>query len=162
MEYVMRGLIIFTAQYLYLAILAIAVVVVMFAKRDIRIGLIKLSAISLPFAFVVGRALNHIIANPRPFVVENVSPLFLHGADNGFPSDHTLLAITVAAIILTYNRKLGVVLVILGLLVGSARVLAKVHHPIDIIGSTIIAFTCVYLSQKLLSSSFKSIRSHHQ
>lgn len=158
----MRGLIIFTAQYLYLAILAIAVVAVVFAKRDARNDLIKLSAISLPFAFIVGKVLNHIIASPRPFVVENVSPLFLHGTDNGFPSDHTLLAITVAAIILTYNRKLGIALGILGLLVGTARVLAKVHHPIDIIGSAIIAFTCVYLSQQLLSPAFKSIRSHHQ
>lgn len=158
----MRGFIIFTAEYLYLVILAIAGAAIILAKRDVKSGLIKLTAISLPFAFIVGRILNHLITSPRPFVVEQVNPLFSHSTDNGFPSDHTLLVMTVAAIIFVYNRKSGIILGILGLLVGGARILAKVHHPIDIVGSAIIAITCVYVSQKLLSSVFTSISSHHQ
>lgn len=148
-------LIILTAQYVYLAILATALITVVCAKPLARQALIRLSALSLPFAFLVGKLLSRLISSPRPFVVEGTLPLFPHGADNGFPSDHTLLVMTVAAIIFVYNRKLGVMLGILGLLVGGARILAKVHHPIDIVGAAVIGIISVYASQILLDIFFK-------
>jgi undecaprenyl-diphosphatase len=153
----MRGLVIFTAQYLYLAIIAIALIEAICAKATTRAAFIRLSAISLPLAFIVDKILNYIISNPRPFVVEGIAPLFPHSPDNGFPSDHTLLVMTVAAIVFTYNRKLGVVLGILGLLVGVARVLAKVHHPMDIAGSAIIAVISVYTVNRLLLKNITSL-----
>jgi membrane-associated phospholipid phosphatase len=46
-----------------------------------------------------------------------------------------------AAIIFVYSRKLGVLLVILGILISVSRVMAKVHYPIDIVGSIAIAIS---------------------
>ena len=42
---------------------------------------------------------------PRPFVVQHVAPLFPRDADNGFPSDHTLLATFFAVCVFFYSRK---------------------------------------------------------
>lgn len=84
-------------------------------------------------------------------MVSDIPPLFPHSIDNGFPSEHVLLAIIVAGVVFAYNRKLGVILAILGLVVGSARVLANVHHPIDIIGGVTIALISIFCAHCVLS-----------
>ncbi len=147
----MDFLIIFAAKYLYLVIVAVTVVALLIDKKAFaRRSILKLALISLPFAFVIAKILSLFIYTSRPFVLENVKPLIDHAANNGFPSDHTLLAMTVSAVILIYNRKLGIVLIALSVVVGAARVLAKVHSPLDVIGSTIIAFSAVITSWIIL------------
>ncbi len=68
----------------------------------------------------------------RPFVTEHVRPLFPHPADNGFPSDHATLTMFIAVCVLFYSRAWGSALTVNALLVGIARVLARVHSPLDI------------------------------
>jgi undecaprenyl-diphosphatase len=85
--------------------------------------------------------------DPRPFVVQHIHPLFTHAADNGFPSDHATLTMFIAVCVLFYSRLWGMVLVVNALLVGSARVLAHVHSPLDIaagfaIGALAAALAC--------------------
>ena len=89
---------------------------------------------ALPIAFVVARLSSLIIYNPRPFVDGHMSALIPHITDNGFPSDHTLLAVTVAAIVYTHHKSVGSVLIALSLMVGVGRVLTGVHHVIDVLG----------------------------
>jgi undecaprenyl-diphosphatase len=76
--------------------------------------------------------------DPRPFVTQHVTPLFPHAADNGFPSDHTLLAMFLAMCALFYSRKWGV-LIALATAIGVARVASHVHHRIDIVGAMVVA-----------------------
>jgi len=52
----------------------------------------------------------------------SVKPLFAYPADNGFPSDHTALAATVALVVMTYRRWLGAALPAAGIVLGVARV----------------------------------------
>ncbi len=141
----------FTAKYLYLVIIAIAAVSFLVNKKPFaRRNILKLAVISLPLAFVVARILSYFIYTSRPFVVENIKPLIGHAPDNGFPSDHTLLVMTVSAVLLIYNRKLGMTLIVLSAVVGAARILAKVHSPVDIMGSSLIAFSAVIISWVIL------------
>jgi undecaprenyl-diphosphatase len=70
--------------------------------------------------------------DPRPFAVQHIHPLFTHVADNGFPSDHATLTMFLAVCVLFFSRPWGIVLAINALLVGTARVLAHVHSPLDI------------------------------
>lgn len=107
---------------------------------------VKLAVLAFPLSFIIGKILNRIIINPRPFVVEGVQPLIAHTADNGFPSDHTLLAATIASVVWVYNKKLGWVLFGVALIIGAVRVWAKVHHPIDIAGSILIAISATGLA----------------
>jgi undecaprenyl-diphosphatase len=90
--------------------------------------------------------------DPRPFVQGNFTPLLPHAADNGFPSDHTLLAAAIAFATFHFNKKLGLFLLLLAILVGVARILAGVHHVADIAGSIIITglvyFLAVYSIRK--------------
>jgi membrane-associated phospholipid phosphatase len=83
----------------------------------------------------IGGAIYH---DPRPFAVEHFHPLIAHAADNGFPSDHALLAAFLVACVILVRSWLAVPLVtMLGMLVDWARVGAGIHHPIDVIGSAV-------------------------
>lgn len=106
-------------------------------------------------ALVVGKILNHDIQDPRPFVVKHITPLVAHAADNGFPSDHTLLTMTIASIVFVYNKKLGIILGAISLCVGLARVFAQIHHLEDIIGSIIIAIGSTYVAYIVLPHILK-------
>lgn len=143
----------FLANYLYLFIVASTLCILLLANKNDRRKLICLAAIALPIAFIIGKTLNHFIFNPRPFVVEKVQPLISHAANNGFPSDHTLFSMVIAGIIFVYYRRLGILLIFLAFFVGLGRILAKVHHPVDIIASTVIAAIAVYLAWWILNRS---------
>ncbi len=79
-----------------------------------------------------------IYNDPRPFALGHFHPLVAHAADNGFPSDHALLAAIVVVCVVFVRFWLAVVVVaILGALVDWGRVGAGIHHPIDVIGSSV-------------------------
>lgn len=142
--------VVLSAKYLYLLIILIAVGWVYFREKDKIINIAKLVATSFPIAYIVAKIIGHFYYNARPFVVENVKPLIDHAANNGFPSDHTLLSTTISAVVFVYNRKLGILLVVLSLATGYARVAARIHHQIDILAAATIAICAVYLSVKIL------------
>ena len=73
-------------------------------------------------------------------------PLIAHSNDNGFPSDHTLLSSLLGFAILPFAPIAGLVTLLIALLIGTARVLAFVHHPIDIIASFVFSGAAVLIS----------------
>lgn len=76
-------------------------------------------------------------------------------ADNGFPSDHTLLSSSIAVTIFSAHKKLGLVLFVLVLLDGLSRVIGHIHSLIDIIGSVVFTFVgasvAYWLTPKVVS-----------
>jgi undecaprenyl-diphosphatase len=79
-----------------------------------------------------------IYTDPRPFAVGHFHPLIPHAADNGFPSDHALLAAFLVVCVIFARLWPAVPLVaVFGVLVDWARVGAGIHHPTDVIGSTV-------------------------
>jgi undecaprenyl-diphosphatase len=90
-----------------------------------------------------------LVQDPRPFVVGHFTPLIPHSADNGFPSDHTLLSSFLGYAILRYSKKLGIAMLLVAALIGASRVAAGVHHPLDILGSFVIAGIACLVVAKL-------------
>lgn len=135
----MDTLIIFAAKYLI--IVPVLILAWQFWResrvRGIQFAVITLASFAL--AFILARTASHLYFDPRPFVVDGIAPLIPHVADNAFPSDHALFAAAIAAVGTLFSVSTGAVLWVLAIIIGSARVLAHVHHPIDIIGSFAIA-----------------------
>ena len=137
---------IFLATKLYIVVVVVALVYVLLLHKERRNQVSLLALLTLPIAFVLGKVASLFIDNPGPFVVDGITPLLQHAADNGFPSDHTLLSATVACIVFAHHKTLGVVLLGLSILVGVARVWAGVHHYLDITGSVVIAISATYIA----------------
>jgi undecaprenyl-diphosphatase len=128
------------AKYLFVVIAGIAFVYFSKQSRDEQKRIVIFAVLALPLTFIVSKIGALLYFDPRPFVVGHFIPLIPHEPDNGFPSDHVLLCASIAAVVFTSNRYLGLVLLLLTLLVGVSRVHTGIHHLIDIIGSLVMAF----------------------
>ena len=139
---------IIAANYFWYVIIGIAVVYFLIQPRPEQKRMVILAALVLPLVYLISLLGGAFYYDPRPFVVEHFTPLIPHKPSNGFPSDHVLWSAATAAIIFPSNKYLSLLLWVLTILVGAARVRAGVHHPIDIAGSilmAIVAASIVYL-----------------
>lgn len=153
----MNFLIIFAANYLiYILALVWLVSLIQIPKAKRRAYLVFL-IIAFAFAAVGDKVLGMLYNNPRPFVVEGITPLVKHAADNGFPSGHTLFSMMFATTAFSFNRRLGIILAVLAVIVGFGRILAHVHHTIDIFGSIVLAIGVTYLAWVLVKKYFKKV-----
>ncbi len=140
----MESVIIFAASKLHTVIVLAGVVFFLCLSKERKILFGYRTFFALPAAFILGRIASLLVSSPRPFVTEHIQPLIAHVADNGFPSEHTLLVATVAALVYTEHKAYGIVLGALAICVGVSRVLADVHHGIDVVGSVVIAAFTVF------------------
>ena len=135
----MDFLIILTAKYLVFFPIGILGIYFLLQPTVEKKRIIIIALPSLIITYLIALAAGQVYFDPRPFVVENFTPLIPHLPDNGFPSDHALLVTALATIGSYLNLKLGLILWVIAFIVAIARVYAGVHHPIDVIGSGIIA-----------------------
>jgi|SRR3989344_760301 len=140
----METIIIFSAKYLYLAVVAIAAGYTLLQPREKQKQIVLFAIISLPLAYIMAKIGSAFYYDPRPFVVGQFTPLIPHSADNGFPSDHTLLIAAISSVLYAHSKKVGAALWVLTLAVGTSRVAAGIHHPVDIVGSVVIAAAAAY------------------
>jgi undecaprenyl-diphosphatase len=135
----MDSIIVFVAEYfLYLGVI-VTVLFWLRCDRTTKIELLVRLVIGGVLALALSNLGAHLYYDTRPFVTEHVKPLFAHAPDNGFPSDHALLTSFLGFTVLMYSRKVGAVLLGVGVAVGAARVAARVHAPVDIAGSFAIS-----------------------
>ena len=127
------------AQYGFVLTLLVAFIVWLRLPRRGRVELLVALLIGGAVCLVLLKVGGALYYDPRPFVSEHVAPLFAHAPDNGFPSDHTVATMLVAAYVVVLSRRWGLVLIALSLLAGAARVLAHVHSPVDIPGALAMA-----------------------
>lgn len=153
----MNGVIIFCAKYLFVLVAIGLVVAWLPADRETKKRFVLATVLAGGIAFVLSRIAGHLYYDPRPFVTEHVKPLIPHGPDNGFPSDHALLTMTLTAITYFFNKKIASLMLILTIAVGVARILAKVHSPLDIGGGWIfgiIGAVCGYYLMRWAFAKF--------
>ena len=146
----MNGFVEFGAKYLIFIIAVVAVAVTLVSDRTARNRTIALAIVAFPVALLLTWVAGHLYYHTRPFVIEGVQPLIPHEPDNGFPSDHTVLAMTSSAIVFAYSRKVGLLLGVMAILVGISRVIAKLHYPVDILGGAAIAMSSAGIAWMML------------
>jgi undecaprenyl-diphosphatase len=112
----------------------VAALVWLVADRPAKLSMAVAGAITLGAVGVLLLVSGAAWFDPRPFVVDGVPPLVPHGADNGFPSDHTTMAAAIAGVVLAYRRRIGIALLLAAALVGASRVAVHVHHVPDVLG----------------------------
>lgn len=125
--------IIVVAQYAIGLVALGGLIVWLRASRPDKVALAVEVIIAVLAALVLIKVTGALHNDPRPFVQDpTLQPLFPHGPDNGFPSDHTALTSAIAFVVMAHRRAWGVGLLVVSVLIGAARVAAHVHHWQDI------------------------------
>ncbi|MDB5169435.1 MAG: phosphatase family protein [Candidatus Saccharibacteria bacterium] len=115
-----------------------------------KIEAIYIGVVAAVLAVLLAVIGSRLFNDPRPFVAGHFTPYFAHGKDNGFPSDHALIAGLFAAITYVYSKRFGTLAFIIAALIGGARVIAGIHHVIDIIASLAFACLATFIAQLLV------------
>jgi undecaprenyl-diphosphatase len=105
-------------------------------------------------AAVIALLFNQLIGlfyfHPRPYMVDiYCTPLFPHGPETSFPSDHATLMFSVAFYLLMARRWVvcGVPLLAITLLTAWGRVYGGIHFPLDMAGSLMVGLLSVGLTR---------------
>lgn len=141
----MHSLIIFVAKYFIFLSVAVVGIYWLSAKVSVKLSFAWQLVAGGILALALSVLASHLYYDTRPFVSHHLVPLIPHAADNGFPSDHALLAAFLAFTMFLYSRRVSFLLLIIAVLIGWARVAAHIHGPIDIVGSFVIAGLAVII-----------------
>lgn len=152
---------IFAAKYLVFidALLALVAVIWLLQSRSRprAVRWLIATVIMLVLSYVFAKIGAAIYSDPRPFTVDHVKPLISHAADNGFPSDHALLAAAIVAAVLMLSPAWSIPFVILGILVDWARVGTGVHHVVDVLGSAVFVIIAMLIGLALAGPIYRAI-----
>ncbi len=158
----LKELMILSAKYLYLLIVFAGIIFAILRVKGKKKDIIYFAVVSLPLTLVIAKLSGYLYYDPRPFVAQHFVPLIQHAADNGFPSDHSLISFAFASLVFVFNKKLGLVLFVLGGLVGVSRIYVGIHSPIDIAGSLLISIIIALSVYYLFRFTFSRKISHKQ
>lgn len=142
----MDEVIVFLASKLHVVIVVIAIITFLLSTKKQRMALALTAMTALPLSYLLGKLASFFYYTERPFSELGIAPLVPHIADNGFPSEHTLYAMVIAAVVFSVRKNWGLLLIALAILVGVGRVLTYVHNPIDIVGAVLVATATVYVA----------------
>lgn len=125
----------------------VAFLLLLFLKNKKKYkDLLLLSLVSAAIArFVITTAIHLIHYNPRPFVaLRDAMMLVSQNATSSFPSGHAAFYFALATGVYLYNKKLGLVYLVLAGLMGFARIFVGVHWPLDILAGAILGILVAY------------------
>ena len=146
---------IFLAEYSPYLFIAVEVYLYFIARK-------RNEALLAFYSILLALSINQIIGlfyfHNRPFMDGLGITIFQHVQENSFPSDHTtfMLAIAFSLLLSPRTRKVGLLLIIVGIIGGSCRVFIGIHYPFDIMGSILIGAVSAIIIQ-LLSQRVKFI-----
>ena len=154
----MQTLIAWTADYTLFVVAAAAALSWLMTRRSEKVAYAATAVVAMGLVSVLVKVAGVLCSDPRPFVVDHVTPLISHSIDNGFPSDHTALAAAVATVVFLRRRAAGVVLLALSALLGVSRVFALVHHWPDVLAGAAIGVVSGAVAHLLVTAGGRYVR----
>src|SRR3954451_8156713 len=148
----MDSLIVWTAQnLLWLMVVGFAAIWLFIETRPKKLHVAVEAGLGLVLALALLYVAKSVHHDPRPFVQNpHIRPLFAHGRDDGFPSDHSLAAGLIATLAWLRHRLLGLSFVAAALAIAWARVAAHVHHLQDVASGLLVGALAAVLASLLV------------
>jgi undecaprenyl-diphosphatase len=111
----------------------------------------KIALLEATQAMIIGLVVNQLIGHfyfhPRPYMIGLCTPLFPHGPETSFPSDHATLMFAAAFYLLMARNwsTSGILLLVAAILTAWGRVYSGIHFPFDMAGSLVAGLSSVGL-----------------
>ena len=87
---------------------------------------------SLALAHIISQILKPIIGRPRPFVAHPGAPLLIRTpGGSSCPSGHSASSFAAATVLCIFDRRIGLAVYSLALLIAFSRIFVFVHYPSD-------------------------------
>lgn len=119
-----------------------------------KYGLISALALIIN-ALVCNGLLKSIFARPRPFTVTDIQLLIPPPGGYSFPSGHTSSSFAAATSLCFWNKKAGIVGIILASLIAFSRMYFFVHYPTDVLCGLILGIAAAFLAKAIVDFCYK-------
>jgi len=146
---VTREVAVLCATVVIVLLAAVWLVVALRHRRTLTLATAARIVALAVLALLLAKVFTHVVSDPRPYLVDHVAPLTPLSRDNGFPSDHTLLAAVLAASLWWIDRRLIVPFAVGAVLVMLGRLGVGAHHTIDVLGSVAITLVAALIVRAL-------------
>jgi undecaprenyl-diphosphatase len=140
------GFIIFSARYLVILLLAFCLTLLFKISKKAIITFL----LSLILALLASQLLRFFLPLDRPFVGREVNLLFYPSQDPSFPSNHAVWAGVSAFSLFLYQKKAGILAILMAILIGSARIFAGLHWPTDILAGLLLGLLASFAGKEIL------------
>lgn len=141
-------ILIFLATFL-IWILYAGLIILWFIDGRIRKEQVIHALVAGAIAWLIAFLIKLLFPTLRPFMINGREvDVLVRPTDSAFPSEHTVLAFSLAVTIFLHDRKVGFWYLLGALTIGISRVLANVHYPIDIVGGALIGTLVAVLIEK--------------
>lgn len=129
--------------------IAIAIILLC-TKKNKKLGFQMLVALALGYLF--GNLLvKNLVARERPFLSNSLIELIIkEPREFSFPSGHALSSFSASFTIFMYNKKYGLLAIILAAGIAFSRLYLYVHYPSDVLGALVLALFVSYLAKYLI------------
>ena len=130
-------------------ILYAGLIVLWFIDGKIRKEQVVHALVAGAIAWGVAFLIKYFFPTLRPFMLNGREvDVLVAPTDSAFPSAHTALAFSLAVTVFMHDRRIGWWYLVGALFIGTARVLANVHYPHDILGGAFIGTLIAVIVEK--------------
>lgn len=152
----MNLILVITGKYLiYLLFLFTAYILYQKFQRGNFAGVAR-DSLTILASLIVGLALTWLVRTyyplPRPFVVDQTTPLIPHDLSPGFPSQHAVISFILATHLFKQGKRWGSIALVLAIVITGARVFARLHSIWDILGGVVLAVIVYFVVARLVRS----------
>ena len=119
-------------------------------SKKYKIMVIEALSSAILARLVITSIIRFIYFRPRPFTNYQVNLLLNHRMEGSFPSGHAAFFFALSFVVYFFEKKAGILFLIVSLLMGIARVFVGIHYPSDILGGVFIGFISAWLVNKYL------------
>jgi undecaprenyl-diphosphatase len=127
--------------------------------KDVLAKQLLLGILGACAVWLLAHIFKGLIDSSRPFlVIDSATQLIKHGYHDSFPSGHTVFFSALGASFFAYRKNvLGIFFIIIAILVGTTRIMAGVHWPVDVLGGLLIGGGSFFILRPILKCVDKSM-----
>ena len=107
-------------------------------KPNSKKAIVSGAAAGLFSRYVIVQFIHSIYYRLRPFEAHKVTQLFAKSSEASFPSGHTAALLGIGMALYYFDRKIGITVMVIGLLVGLARIICGIHYPSDVLAGVLV------------------------